>query len=149
VRLLRSLLTFLFSLRKRPLTPLPAPLRSGVRFLLHKSNLSVTSNVFADMLETASNSTEGSELPTVDLEESSDVLEVVFAYFYPIRVPPWTLKLPGDLPFFRAFDKYEVCLRSPPPSLSCPGALHPDTVDPVAFHEQVVRGLEAVEAAFQ
>lgn len=60
------------------------------------------------------------ELPEVQLQETSDVLEIALPYVYPVRLKPFKLDvLPSPWPVIAAFDKYEVRIgaKRPCPSL--------------------------------
>lgn len=85
------------------------PVCSGVRFLVHKANLAVSSTVFADMFDTASHDT-GAQLPIVELQENAEILERLLPYCYPSVSPVWEFDAAKDLEFLRAVDKYMVSL---------------------------------------
>lgn len=89
----------------------PSPFCSGVRFLVHKANLAVSSTVFADMFATAS-SDSGGERPSIELQESAEILERLLPYCYPSVVPIWQHDAVKDLQFIRAIDKYMVSLAA-------------------------------------
>ncbi|ORY58339.1 hypothetical protein BCR35DRAFT_315798 [Leucosporidium creatinivorum] len=83
--------------------------KDGVRFLVHKANLSVSSTVFADMLQLATGGDQ--ERPSLELDESAGVLESMLLYCYPKRVPPLEINPDADLKLLRALDKYEAKAR--------------------------------------
>lgn len=85
---------------------------SNVVFRVHRLYLEAHSPVFKDMFALGSELENGAELPRVDLEETSEVLETCLPYVYPARAGPFQLHLEGDFGAPRMFHKYEVSLRS-------------------------------------
>jgi hypothetical protein len=79
---------------------------SGVRFLVHKVNLMTSSHVFADLFETATSGDQ--ERPSIDLEESAEILERLLGYCYPQVNPAWDFDVEDDRDFVNAIDKYHV-----------------------------------------
>lgn len=90
------------------LTP-PLPL-SGVSFLVHQANLSVSSTDFTDMFESATSGKQ--KRPTIDMEESAEILERLLPYCYPSVTLRWEYVEGEDVEFVQAVDKYHVRLPS-------------------------------------
>ncbi|ORY90940.1 hypothetical protein BCR35DRAFT_110031 [Leucosporidium creatinivorum] len=80
--------------------------KDGVRFLVHKANLSTASTVFADMFESSTSGDQ--ERPSIELEESAEILERLLGYCYPRVNPVWNFEVEDDREFVRAIDKYHV-----------------------------------------
>lgn len=71
---------------------------------MHKKRLGASSIVFEDMFEIGS----GGGVAEVPVAESSEVLEAVLPYCYPVRNPAFDLTRPCAVDVIRTFDKYDV-----------------------------------------
>jgi len=70
--------------------------------------MEAASPVFKDIFELGKALVEGAELPEVQLDETSAILEVSLPYLYPKRVEPFRLDFPRTWEVIKLFDKYEV-----------------------------------------
>ncbi|ORY72730.1 hypothetical protein BCR35DRAFT_160500 [Leucosporidium creatinivorum] len=81
--------------------------KDGVRFLVHRANLLASSKMLAGMFETVP--APNAEIPIITLEEEGVILERMFTYFYPSKVPRLEFgEMDEDVALIAAFDKYEV-----------------------------------------
>lgn len=62
------------------------------------------------MFEVGSEVSKPGKLPTVPLQESSAVLEIVLPYIYPVRLEGFSVEQPLLYEIIRALDKYGVSL---------------------------------------
>ncbi|ORY82960.1 hypothetical protein BCR35DRAFT_352119, partial [Leucosporidium creatinivorum] len=82
--------------------------KDNVVFRVHRLYLEAHSPVFKDMFELGRAVEKGAELPEVQLEETSGVLEICLPYIYPARLDPFKLELDGDFGAVKMFHKYEL-----------------------------------------
>ncbi|ORY82988.1 hypothetical protein BCR35DRAFT_331355 [Leucosporidium creatinivorum] len=80
--------------------------KDNVVFRVHRLYLEAHSPVFKNMFELGEAAEKGAELPQVQLEETSAILEIALPYVYPNLLEPFKLDLKGDFAVVKMFEKY-------------------------------------------